>query len=84
MRARQAEGFWREVRVYDADDLETWLESASAVHVWLSILLGNHPEVAADIEIFWTLPVFLGYLLFPFTLQAARESLHNDALFQRP
>lgn len=53
MRARQAEGFWREVRVYDADDLETWLESAPAVHVWLSILLGKHPEAAADIENFW-------------------------------
>ncbi len=51
--ARQAEGFWREVRVYDADDLETWLESAPAVHVWLSILLGKHPETAIDIESFW-------------------------------
>lgn len=53
MQARQAEGFWREVRVYDADDLETWLESAPAVHVWLSILLGKHPETAVDIENFW-------------------------------
>ncbi|MEK6337497.1 MAG: hypothetical protein AABM67_21450 [Acidobacteriota bacterium] len=53
MKARQAEGFWREVRVYDADDVETWLESAPAVHVWLSILLGKHPETAIDIENFW-------------------------------
>jgi hypothetical protein len=53
MNTRKAEGFWREVRVYDADDLETWLELALAVHVWLSILLGKHPETAIDIENFW-------------------------------
>ncbi len=50
---RLAEGLWREVRVYDADDIETWLESAPAVHVWLSILLGKYPETAVDIENFW-------------------------------
>lgn len=53
MHGRQAEGFWREVRAYDADDLETWLESAYGVHVWFSILLGTHPETAIDIEHFW-------------------------------
>lgn len=52
-RERQKENFWREVKVYDADDLETWLESAPAVHLWLSVLLGKHPETAVDIESFW-------------------------------
>jgi hypothetical protein len=50
---RQAEGLWREVRAYDADDLETWLELAPAVHVWLSILLGRHPENAVDLGNIW-------------------------------
>jgi hypothetical protein len=50
---RQAEGVWREVRAYDADDLEAWLEQAPAVHVWLSILLGKHPEGATDLSTFW-------------------------------
>ncbi len=51
--ARQGEGVWREVHAYDADNLETWLELAPAVHIWLSILLGKHPESAMDLENFW-------------------------------
>lgn len=50
---RQAEGVWREVRVYDADDLEHWLEIAPAVHIWLSVLHGTHPEDAMDLGSFW-------------------------------
>lgn len=51
--ARQADGFWKEVRAYDADDLATWLETAPHIHIWLSIVLGKHPEAAADISHFW-------------------------------
>ena len=50
---RQAEGHWREVRVYDADDLETWLETVPAVHIWLSIRLERHSPEAHDIEGVW-------------------------------
>jgi hypothetical protein len=50
---RQADGIWRDVRVYDADDLETWLEAATAVHVWFSTLLGTHPDNAIDLESAW-------------------------------
>lgn len=51
--ARRAEGFWRDVRAYDADDLAAWLERALGVHLWLSILIGKHPEGATDISNFW-------------------------------
>jgi hypothetical protein len=51
--ARRAEGFWRDVRAYDADDLAAWLERAPGVHLWLSILTGKHPEGATDISSFW-------------------------------
>lgn len=51
--SRQAEGAWREVRAYDADDLEEWLELAPAVHVWLSTRLGKKPEGADDLETYW-------------------------------
>lgn len=51
---RQAEGFWREVRAYDADDLEEWLDLAPAVHVWLSILTGKQPQGVTDLETFWS------------------------------
>jgi hypothetical protein len=48
------EGKWHDVRAYDADDIETILEIAPAVHIWASILLGKRPEGAIDIESYWT------------------------------
>jgi hypothetical protein len=50
---RQKEGFWKEVRAYDAGDLETWLELAPAVHLWISILAGKHPVGVQDLESTW-------------------------------
>lgn len=50
---RKKEKFWKDIRVYDADDLETWLELSPSVHVWLSILIGKHPENVIDLENFW-------------------------------
>jgi len=50
---RRQDGIWRDVRGYDADDLETWLEQAPAVHLWLSILLGKRPEDVLDLKTFW-------------------------------
>lgn len=50
---RKAEGRWRDVRAYDADDLETRLEQCPAVHVWISIKFGKRPENAEDLESFW-------------------------------
>lgn len=53
LKTRRAEKFWRDVRVLDADDLETWLEQAPAVHVWLSTLLSRRPVGADDLEAVW-------------------------------
>jgi hypothetical protein len=50
---RLTECQWQDVQAYDADDLAGWLEMAPAVHVWLSMLLGKHPEDAFAIEDFW-------------------------------
>ncbi len=50
---KQGEGIWREVRAYDADDIEAWLEFAPGVHVWLSTLVGKHPEGADSLRGFW-------------------------------
>ena len=51
---KRQEGSWKDVRVYDAGDLETWLEQAPAVHCWFSLLIGKMPmgEVE-DLETFW-------------------------------
>jgi len=50
---RRQEGNWHDVRAYDADDLEQWLETAPAVHIWVSILLGKHPQAAQDLATYW-------------------------------
>jgi len=50
---RRAEGRWSDVRALDADDIEAWLQTAPAVHVWLSILLGKHPLGVSDLGTFW-------------------------------
>lgn len=50
---RRKDTKWRDVRVYDADDLEEWLDTAPAVHTWISILLGKQPEGAEDLTAFW-------------------------------
>jgi hypothetical protein len=51
--AKNKEGKWREVRAYDANDLEAWLEMAPAVHIWASILMGKSLEGIVDIENHW-------------------------------
>lgn len=44
---------WAKMRVYDADDLEQWLEIAPAVHVWLALRIGQLPEGVRDLGHFW-------------------------------
>jgi hypothetical protein len=41
---KKKEKFWRDVRVYDARDLEEWLEQAPAVGIWLAKHIGKYPE----------------------------------------
>ena len=44
---------WKDVRAYDADTLDDWLEQASGVSRWLANLLGARPEGADDIHAYW-------------------------------
>ena len=50
---KRGEGFWRDVRAYDGVDIETWLETAPAVHLWFSIILGKYHKDAVDLESYW-------------------------------
>ena len=50
---RRAEGVWKDVRAYDADDLASWLDGAPAVHAWISSVIGKHPDGAEDMETWW-------------------------------
>ena len=47
------EGPWRKVLAYDAHDLETWLELAPSVHVWITERLGKAPAAARDLGAVW-------------------------------
>jgi hypothetical protein len=51
---KRTSGIWRDVWVRDADDLETWLELAPAVHAWISRLLGKDPGDIQALDTFWT------------------------------
>lgn len=53
VKEKNKDRFWKEVKALDADDLETWFESALSVHIWFSILLGKHPETAVDLSSYW-------------------------------
>ncbi|MBA4158494.1 MAG: hypothetical protein H0X65_13610 [Gemmatimonadetes bacterium] len=51
---RRAEGFWKDVRAYDADDLEQWLDLAPQIQDWVSSdLLGRPSGGARDLEQAW-------------------------------
>lgn len=52
-RARQAEGPWREVRAYDADDLVHWIEQTPAVGLWLASRLGKRPDGTRELDDLW-------------------------------
>ena len=52
-KARQDEGLWQEVRVYDADDLVRWMEQAPAVGLWLAARLGKAPAGMRELEEVW-------------------------------
>jgi hypothetical protein len=46
-------GQWKDIRTYDADDLEQWAETAPAIAAWLGRLLGTRPEGVDDIDAKW-------------------------------
>ena len=51
---KKEEKFWRDVRVYDARDLEEWLEQAPAVGAWLAKHIGKYPpQNVYSLEEWW-------------------------------
>ncbi|MBV9451379.1 MAG: hypothetical protein JO345_36380 [Streptosporangiaceae bacterium] len=51
--AKRAAGEWKDVRAYDADSLELWLDETPAAHVRITAMLGRDPDGAADVERAW-------------------------------
>ena len=50
---KRAEGKWRDVLVWDCDDLEQWIEIAPAVDAWVTHLLGKFPPGVRDVCTYW-------------------------------
>ena len=52
-KARKDEGPWRDVRVYDADDLVHWIEQTPAVGLWLANRLEKRPPGTRELDEVW-------------------------------
>lgn len=50
---KKKEKFWKDVKVYDAKDLEEWLEQVPAVGVWLAKHIGKFPGDTQSLEDWW-------------------------------
>jgi len=50
---KRAEAKWRDVVVWDCDDLEQWIEIAPAVDAWVTHLLGKFPPGVRDVSSYW-------------------------------
>lgn len=74
---KAGDGRWREVRAYNVDTVEGWLESAPVTHAWLSEQLGLGPYGYRAAESWWrdwaaaTTPV-----LPPAAIVAGRDEQH--------
>lgn len=53
VKEKMKDNVWKNVLVYDADDLETWLSMCPVVHIWASMLLKKYPEGSLDLENYW-------------------------------
>ena len=51
--ARRAHGVWADVRIYDATDLELWMERVPSAHVRISEMLGPEPRDARTPDAWW-------------------------------
>lgn len=79
-RTRREERFFADVQVLDADDLEAWLQSAPAVHHWISERLGRRPEDAQTLSNWWSAFQSATLPPMPASLFVAGRSAEADRL----
>ena len=53
VQAKHAEGIWRDVRAYDADDLDAWLQQAPGVGAWLARRIDKYPPNVTSLDDVW-------------------------------
>ena len=73
---KNALGRWRDVRAYDSDDLEQWLEMAPSVALWLSRYVATPPDGLVDLSTHWeNIQAALRRRLPPSALLISRDRL---------
>ncbi len=79
---KQAEGFWRDVKVYDSSDLEQWLDIAVYVSGWFANYLRKAPLNGVDIaEQFWKYwSEYNEVKLLPKSIVSGREKEQEEIL----
>ncbi len=50
---KRKEGFWKDVKAYNAATLEEWIEQAPAVGIWLGQYLGKYPKGVKALVDWW-------------------------------
>ena len=78
--ARNKEGFWAEVRCYDAVDLEHWLELAPSVEIWLAKHLGKPVKGVFSADDYWKDWATKGPMKFPASLLVDSRELQAKNL----
>ena len=80
--ARRAEKNWRDVRAFDASDLEQWLEQSIPAQVWLADELGRPTDGVASLDGCWMSWIadcapHLSEALFDSAVSTSRELLKS-------
>jgi addiction module HigA family antidote len=78
--AKEQEGKWAGVVVYDAADVEQWLELAPEVAIWLAVRMGRRPAGVQSLENFLSeFSVSTAPPMAPALLLAGRSEAANSA-----
>ncbi len=81
-RAKQAEGIWRDVKAFDASDLEQWIEQSVPAQSWMAERIGTPSDDILSLEDCWdrwanvTKPQ-LSKELFHGSIEAHKNNLQN-------
>jgi hypothetical protein len=80
IKAKQAEHFWKDVKVYDSSNIEQWLDIAVSVSGWFADYLRKAPLEGVDIaEQFWKYwSEFRSIKLSPETITSGRKREQED------
>ncbi len=80
--AKSAEGFWADVKFYDAVDIEHWLDVAPSVEIWLARLLGKPVLGVQCGDDYWEQWSTKGDMKFPYNLLTDSRDIQKEKLMK--